>query len=225
MTGRPRRDHGKNPFALTRDWLLMQKELGVKRLPILKERPLSLEEISGRIKGCARCALSGTRHNIVFGEGAPDADIMVIGEAPGKQEDLAGRPFCGPSGELLDRMLGAIGLQRRELFITSCVKCRPPGNRTPRADELRACRPFLMSQIQAVRPSFILVLGLVAAQALLGKKGNMSSFRGRFHELNGVRVAVTYHPAYLLRMDGTKQQVFKKMAWQDLQMLQRALDR
>ncbi len=185
-------------------------------------RPGTLAEIRAELGECTRCGLHATRQRIVFGEGPEKARIMVIGEAPGREEDETGRPFVGPSGELLTRMLAAIGLTRNEVFITSVVKCRPPRNRAPEQAEIAACTPFLLDQIRVIAPEFILALGLVAASTLIGRKAPIRSFRGKFHEMNGIKVIVTYHPAYLLRFQGERLLALKREAWQDLQMLQRA---
>lgn len=167
------------------------------------------------VSSCERCGLCRTRRQTVFGVGDPQARWMVIGEAPGEQEDRQGEPFVGPAGQLLDRMLAAIGLQRGEgVFITNTVKCRPPQNRNPQPDELAACAPVLWRQIELVKPQIILAMGRFAAQQLLSTEEAIGRLRGRVHRLANqpqVPVVVTYHPAYLLRNPADKGK-----AWADL---------
>ncbi|ABK15252.1 MAG: uracil-DNA glycosylase [Methanothrix sp.] len=157
-----------------------------------------LRELACEIVRCERCGLSKTRRNAVPGEGPEDARIMMIGEAPGAAEDLAGRPFVGRAGAILNRALNLAGLDRDEIFITNIVKCRPPGNRQPSADEIRACMPYLRKQIEMVRPSAICLLGNVPARAILGVQG-VTALRGRvFDDL----YLITFHPAAVLRNMG-----------------------
>ena len=168
------------------------------------------------VKGCTRCGLSETRQNTVFGEGSPDARIFFIGEGPGQNEDETGRPFVGRAGELLDKMIVAMGLSRGEVYIANVVKCRPPGNRQPAAAEVEACTPYLVKQLDWIRPAAIVTLGLPATHFLLGGKLPMGKLRGRWHEWRGIKLMPTYHPAYVLRTP-TKQ--VKGMVWGDLQMV------
>jgi uracil-DNA glycosylase family 4 len=164
---------------------------------------------------CTRCALSRTRTNVVFGEGAPDARLMFIGEAPGADEDAQGRPFVGRAGKLLDRMIAAMGLKRWEVYIANILKCRPPGNRDPLPAEASACRPYLEAQIKFIAPEFICCLGRQAAIRLLGREEPLSRLRGAVHRYNErTRLVVTYHPAYCLRNPASKRDV-----WQDLQVI------
>lgn len=223
-------------------WLRFHKQMGLESLPVTPgiksflgdsgtsqddqdekniEIPESLEKLRKTIQNCKRCNLHKSRHNVVFGEGPPDARLMIIGEAPGKEEDLTGRPFVGASGQLLTKMLKAIEIDRKEVFITSILKCRPPGNRTPKADEIKSCMPFLMMQIKLIKPKLILALGTVAAHSLLKTNEGLKKLRGRLHYLNGIKLIVTYHPAYILRFAGAKQKALKAEAWNDLQLLQR----
>ena len=185
----------------------------------------SLSELHALVERCTLCDLSETRNQVVFGEGNPRPILMIIGEAPGREEDLKGRPFIGRSGDLLTKMLRAVSLDREEVFITSVIKCRPPGNRTPRGDEIRACLPYLERQIALLSPRLIMCLGGVAAQSLLENKKSLSGLRGKFYDYHGIKVTVTYHPAYLLRFGGMKQKDLKRKAWQDLQMLQREYEK
>ena len=185
----------------------------------------NLSSLQSIVEKCRLCPLSETRNRVVFGEGDSNALLMLIGEAPGREEDLKGRPFVGRSGELLTKMLRAINIERQEVFITSVIKCRPPGNRTPSREEIAACLPFLEKQIEFVSPGLILCLGATAASSLLGTSASLSSLRQKFHEYNGIKVVVTYHPAYLLRFGGMKQRDLKKKAWHDLQMLQKEYEK
>ncbi len=176
-----------------------------------KPSPLPLDELERRAATCTACELSRSRTQVVFGVGNPHADIVFIGEAPGREEDLKGEPFVGRAGRLLDRMLAAIGLSRREVYIMNVVKCRPPGNRDPRPQEVEACARWFDAQWEALAPKAACVLGRVAAQRLLRTDAPLASLRGRWHEFRGVPVYVTYHPAYLLRSPAQKAR-----AWQDL---------
>ncbi len=172
---------------------------------------LGWDELRDCVAGCTRCELSQSRTNTVFGVGHPDADWMIIGEAPGAEEDRRGEPFVGRAGQLLDQMLLAIGESRDSVFIANILKCRPPNNRDPKAAEAAACRGYLERQIALVRPRIILAVGRIAAQNLLGRDDPVGRLRGQAHELDGVPLVVTYHPAYLLRSPSQKQK-----AWSDL---------
>lgn len=180
-----------------------------------KEAWLLLQQ---EVRGCVACGLCKTRTQTVFGGGVRRARWMVIGEAPGEQEDKQGKPFVGKSGKLLDSMLASVGHSRdRDVFIANVIKCRPPGNRDPLPDEVATCSPYLMRQIASVQPELILVLGRFAAQTLLGSTAAISTLRGRAHEIDvegkAVPVVVSYHPAYLLRSPQEKSR-----AWQDLRL-------
>jgi uracil-DNA glycosylase family 4 len=163
------------------------------------------------VAGCTRCELSQSRTNTVFGVGNPDADWMIVGEAPGAEEDRRGEPFVGRAGKLLDQMLLAIGETRDSVFIANILKCRPPNNRDPKPGEAAACRDYLDRQIALVRPRILLAVGRIAAQNLLGSDAPVGRLRGRAHDLDGIPLVVTYHPAYLLRSPSQKQK-----AWRDL---------
>ncbi len=176
--------------------------------------PETLAEIRADLGDCRRCKLSASRTRIVFGAGDPAARLMFVGEGPGKEEDRAGEPFVGAAGQLLTRIIQAIRLRREDVYIANVVKCRPPGNRVPETDEIKTCLPFLRRQIAAVRPLFICTLGTCATQALLGTTEPISRLRGRFADIQGVRVMPTYHPAYLLRNEDKKREV-----WADMQQL------
>jgi uracil-DNA glycosylase len=172
------------------------------------------------VRGCQACALHAGRTQTVFGVGAADADLMIVGEAPGAEEDRRGEPFVGRAGQLLNAMLGAIGLDRGQVYIANIVKCRPPGNRDPHADEAAACQAYLVRQIELVAPRVILSVGRVSAHNLLGTDTPVGRLRGRAHRIDpgGVPVIVTYHPAYLLRRPEEKAK-----AWADLQAVARQL--
>jgi DNA polymerase len=183
------------------------------------DRPLSLpkteteglDAIRADLGQCRRCGLSAGRTHIVFGEGDPNARLLFVGEGPGFEEDRSGRPFVGPAGQLLAKIIEAIKLSRDQVYICNVIKCRPPGNRNPATEEIAACRPFLERQIRAVRPEAICTLGTFAAQTLLNTQTPISKLRGRFQTYNGIRVMPTYHPAYLLRNPDQKRAVWEDM--------------
>jgi uracil-DNA glycosylase family 4 len=179
----------------------------------------ALRLIREDIGDCTRCRLSKQgRKQIVFGVGNPKAELMFIGEAPGADEDQQGEPFVGRAGQLLNNMIKAMGLRREDVYIANIIKCRPPGNRTPERDECETCSPFLMRQIAAIKPKAIVALGAVAAKTLLAINAPMSEFRGRWFDFRGTKLAVTYHPAFLLRDPRQK-----KETWKDLQMVMKEL--
>jgi uracil-DNA glycosylase len=168
---------------------------------------------------CTRCRLAKQgRKQIVFGVGNPKAELMFIGEAPGADEDQQGEPFVGRAGQLLNNMIKAMGLRREDVYIANIIKCRPPGNRTPERDECDTCSPFLMRQIAAIKPRVIVALGAVAAKTLLAINAPMAELRGRWYDFRGTKLAVTYHPAYLLRDPRQK-----KETWKDLQIVMKEL--
>jgi uracil-DNA glycosylase len=168
-------------------------------------------------------ALRDLSDTLVFGEGDPDADLMIIGEAPGEEEDLSGRPFVGRAGQLLDRILASVDIDRPDVYITNMVKFRPPGNRAPKPDEIAASLPVLREQIVLVRPQIIATLGNVPTQWFLGSKDGITRLRGRWHTWQGVRVFPLYHPAYLLRNPSRERGSPKWDTWQDMQTLKAAL--
>jgi uracil-DNA glycosylase len=168
---------------------------------------------------CTRCRLHQQgRKQIVFGVGNPRAELMFIGEAPGAGEDQQGEPFVGRAGQLLNNMIKAMGLRREDVYIANIIKCRPPGNRTPERDECETCSPFLMRQIAVIKPRVIVALGAVAAKTLLAINAPMSELRGHWYDFKGTKLAVTYHPAFLLRDPRQK-----KETWKDLQMVMKDL--
>ncbi len=177
-----------------------------------------LAALAAQLADCRRCRLCEGRTQVVFGVGNPQARLMFIGEGPGQEEDRLGEPFVGRAGRLLDAMLQALGLPRREVYIANVVKCRPPGNRDPQDDEVAACRPFLERQVELVNPQVIVTLGRVAARHLLGRSEAMRELRGRWTSWRGRRVLPTYHPAFLLRTPSAKAE-----AWRDLKEVRRSL--
>ncbi|NOZ25095.1 MAG: uracil-DNA glycosylase [Nitrospirae bacterium] len=178
-----------------------------------------LKSLRAEIGDCRRCRLSEGRTNLVFGEGAPDARLMFVGEAPGEQEDLQGRPFVGRAGELLTRLIEKMGFSREGVYIANTVKCRPPDNRNPLDDEIEACMPFLVRQIEIIGPSVIMTLGSVATRALLGDVGSISKVRGKTFRYRGIPVVPTFHPSYLLRNPKSKW-----LTWSDAQAVLRLLE-
>ena len=182
------------------------------------DRASALRIIRDEIGDCTRCALHKGRNKIVFADGSPDARLMFVGEGPGADEDAQGLPFVGKAGQLLNNMIGAMGLKREDVYIANVVKCRPPGNRTPEPDEANTCAPFLFQQIDVVRPEVIVALGATASTYLLGQRQPLAGLRGRIHSFRGSKLIVTYHPAFLLRDPRQK-----KEAWADLQIAMREL--
>lgn len=176
--------------------------------------PQNLPSLQELIRDCRQCSLCKTRTQTVFADGKPTARLLLVGEAPGRDEDLQGLPFVGRAGQLLNKMLAAIQLDRQDVYICNVLKCRPPDNRTPMPDEVEQCSPYLEQQIALVKPLLIGALGLSAAQALLKTKASMASMRGKRFEYRGIPLIATYHPAALLRNPG-----LKRDAWTDLQMI------
>jgi len=179
------------------------------------QRAAALQAVRDEIGDCTRCPLAyAGRKKIVFADGSPTARLMFVGEGPGADEDIQGLPFVGKAGQLLNNMIVAMGLKREEVYIANIVKCRPPGNRVPEPIEANTCSQFLLKQIDIVRPQIIVALGSTAATYLLGVKQSLSGLRGRWHSCRGSKLAVTYHPAFLLRDPRQKAE-----AWKDLQMV------
>ena len=182
-------------------------------------RAAALEAVRTDIGDCTRCPLAyAGRHIIVFADGDPNARLMFVGEGPGADEDAQGLPFVGKSGQLLTNMIQAMGLKREQVYIANIVKCRPPANRAPEPVEANTCNQFLVRQIDIVQPEYVVALGATAAMYLLGIKQSLASLRGRFHDVRGAKVVVTYHPAFLLRDPRQKGE-----AWKDLQMVMAAM--
>ena len=205
-------------------------DLGWRRSPIPPEsktpaavsQPASgetLESLAATASGCTLCRLSEKRQTVVFGEGDPKAGVMYIGEGPGADEDRTGRPFVGPAGKLLDRMIFAMGYDREEVYIANVVKCRPPGNRDPKDDEVVACADYLDRQIDLIEPEVIVALGKPASRRLTGTNKPMGALRGRWSSYRGTPLMPVFHPAYLLRNPKAKREV-----WEDLKLVMRRLD-
>jgi len=206
-------------------------KIGPSVLPILpKAAEASLFDAAERIEGdtlertradlgeCTRCRLHKARNKIVFGDGNPKAELVFVGEGPGHDEDVQGLPFVGRAGKLLTQMIEAMGLAREDVYICNVVKCRPPENRKPENDEIATCSPFLLRQLDAIRPKVIVCLGATAVQALLATSESISKFRGEWLDYRGTRLMATYHPAYLLRNPAAKSDV-----WKDLQKVMTVL--
>ncbi|MGH7193368.1 MAG: uracil-DNA glycosylase [Candidatus Saccharimonadales bacterium] len=179
-----------------------------------RTRLLAMDE--QEVRGCTKCRPCETRTHTVFGEGDPDAKIFFIGEGPGETEDRTGRPFVGRAGELLDKMITAMGLNREQVYIANIVKCRPPGNRVPAPDEVATCTPYLERQLEIIRPQTIVTLGLPATQYMLQTKLSMGKLRGNWHTWRGIRLMPTYHPAYVLRNPTVQT---RAAVWSDLKQV------
>ena len=168
------------------------------------------------VRGCTKCRLCETRTNTVFGEGAPDAQIFVIGDGPRENEDRSGRPFVGRAGEMLNKWIAAMGLRREQVYIANIVKCRPPGNRVPAPDEVATCTPYLQRQLEIIRPKVIVTLGLPSAKYMLQSSLSMGRLRGQWHEWRGIKLMPTFHPAYVLR---SYNEQTRRAVWSDLQQV------
>lgn len=221
-----------NIVGLLKTNLEYQKALGIGHIQLaeqtmqsFKDTPpkahsIKLSDVRRELGDCRRCKLHTTRKNIVFGAGNQRSHIVFVGEAPGRDEDVQGKPFVGQAGKLLELMLEAINLRREEVYICNIVKCRPPENRNPEKDEIEACGPFLTKQIEAIEPRIICALGTLAAHTLLKTKESISKLRGVIHTYHGIRLIPTYHPAFLLRNPYKKRE-----AWEDIQLIQREYER
>jgi uracil-DNA glycosylase len=189
---------------------------GSPSLPTAEKRALLQQIEQNQVRNCSLCRLCQQRRNTVFGEGDCDSRILFIGEGPGETEDELGRPFVGRAGQLLDRMIQGMGLRREQVYITNIVKCRPPGNRVPAPDEVAACTPFLVRQLEIIRPQVIVTLGLPATQYMLDTKLSMGRLRGQWHNWRGIKLMPTYHPAYVLRNPNHQT---KSAVWSDLKQV------
>lgn len=174
----------------------------------------TLEQFNGAIEKCMNCPLGESRTNFVFGAGNPNADIMFVGEAPGEKEDLEGLPFVGRSGKLLTDILKAIDLTREDVYIANILKCRPPNNRDPNKAEIEECEPYLLKQIELIKPKLLVALGRIAATTLLRSKDSLTAMRGQVFDYHGTDMVVTYHPAALLRNPN-----WKRPAWEDFKKI------
>ena len=241
------RDAGGEAIAAVESYVRYLQRLGVTELPVTLAPPIRTEtaalparagaatlptqgtaldiepavrlaQLATAVHDCRKCALHRGRTQVVFGTGDPAAALVFIGEAPGHDEDVQGEPFVGPAGQLLNRIIAAIGLTREQVYILNIIKCRPPHNRNPQPDEIAACWPILQEQLACLRPRVICALGTFAAQTLLQTEASISRLRGRFHRLGDIQVMPTYHPAFLLRNPQHKRAV-----WEDMQLVQSAL--
>jgi uracil-DNA glycosylase len=203
------------------------RETGVDGLPLAADTaPLpaagnaaeTLDDIRRDLGECVRCVLGKTRTTLVYGVGAPHARLAFVGEAPGRDEDLQGEPFVGEAGQLLTRIIQAMGLDRHQVYICNVLKCRPPGNRNPLPVEIEQCHPFLLRQLKAIAPGAIVALGTFAAQTLLQTREPISKLRGHFHDYHGIPLMPTFHPAFLLRNAAMKREV-----WEDMQQVMKRL--
>jgi DNA polymerase len=208
-----------------REWGIEPPRLSPAGLAYLEGRAGSpeavstLEQVRELIGDCRRCKLWSGRTNLVFGEGAPTAKLVFVGEAPGKDEDIEGRPFVGEAGKLLTRIIeNGFGLKREDVYICNVVKCRPPANRKPEADEIRSCLPFLKEQLRIIRPEVICGLGQVGSSTLLGRDCRISQERGKWFSYAGIPFMPTFHPAYILR-NPAEERGLKKLVWQDVQKI------
>lgn len=179
----------------------------------------SLDELDGLINGCLKCGLGSTRKKFVFGVGNPKAEIVVVGEAPGADEDEKGEPFVGRAGQLLNKILDAIHFKREEVYICNILKCRPPNNRDPQAEEIDCCEPYLWKQLELMKPKLILCAGRIAGQSLLKTNASLAQLRGKVHDYRGIPLMVTYHPAALLRNPN-----WKRPCWEDVQQFRKLYD-
>jgi DNA polymerase len=206
----------------TKNYIEYQKSLGLDGFvpcttpATLPPEGITLEQVREELGDCQRCKLGSGRTNLVFGDGNAQAKLVFVGEGPGRDEDLQGLPFVGRAGQLLTRIIQSIGLERSQVYICNIVKCRPPGNRNPEPDEIAACEPFLLKQLEAIQPQIICALGKFAAQTLLRTPIPISKLRGQFHSYHGIKLMPTFHPAYLLRNPHGKKQV-----WEDMQLIQK----
>jgi DNA polymerase len=179
----------------------------------------TLDELNSITSGCLKCTLGHTRTNLVFGVGNPKSRVMFIGEAPGADEDAQGEPFVGRAGQLLNKILAAIEMKREDVYICNILKCRPPDNRDPLANEMEICTPYLEKQIDLIKPEFIICLGRIAAQWLLKTNDSLTKLREKVHEYKGAKLIITYHPAALLRNPN-----WKRPAWEDMKMFKKMFD-
>ena len=187
---------------------------------LFSDNARALSQLRSEMGDCTRCKLHPHRTHLVFGSGNPNARLMLIGEAPGEEEDLQGQPFVGKAGQLLTKILKAIGLEREDVYIANILKCRPPLNRNPQPDEIGTCQPFLRKQIEIIHPKVICALGAFAAQTLLQTDKKISALRGRFHDYLNVKLMPTYHPAYLLRNPRDK-----RLVWEDMKLIHKELEK
>ncbi len=207
-------DFAKNSFFWEE-----KKEEEIHRNPCKEDIALRINILKKQIESCARCSLNLNRKQAVFGAGNVNAELLFIGEAPGEEEDIQGLPFVGRAGKLLTDIISAMGLRRDDVFICNAVKCRPPNNRTPTDEEIMLCNPYLMEQIEIIKPKIIVALGAVSVRALFKSKESIFALRGRFLNFNGIKVMPTFHPGFLLRNPA-----YKKHTWQDIKLVMKEMN-
>ena len=200
------------------DELYLESDPNIKNIPTVSnssnDYESNLNSFNNQINQCQKCSLGGTRNNLVFGVGDPNASLLLVGEAPGEQEDIKGEPFVGRAGKLLDKILLAINRSRdKDVYICNVLKCRPPENRNPLPNEVKECEPYLIHQINLIKPKLIVALGRVAGMTLLNVDNSLKSMRGIIHDYNGTPLIVTYHPAALLRNSNWKPEAWKDFKW------------
>lgn len=218
----PTSKRGGGPYGST-DLFVPAADQSAFGAPLLaeEEKRARLAALDGNeVRGCTKCRLCETRTQTVFGEGDPDARIFFIGEGPGENEDLTGRPFVGRAGEMLNKWIAAMGLARERVYIANIVKCRPPDNRVPAPDEVATCTPYLQRQLEIVRPAVIVTLGLPSAKYMLQSNSTMGRLRGNWHEWRGIKLMPTYHPAYVLRSYTNE---VRAAVWNDLKKVMAAV--
>lgn len=208
----------KDVIDSVRAYIELDKASGISEFFVDQKNADSLESLKAEISNCKRCSLHKTRHNIVLGAGNPKAQLMFIGEAPGEDEDLKGLPFVGRAGQLLTKIIEAMGLSRDDVYIANILKCRPPNNRPPLPNEIEECEDILKKQIDIIKPKIICALGKFASQTLLRTEMTISCLRGDFKEYNGIKLMPTFHPAYLLRNPNDK-----KLVWSDMKKIMKEL--
>jgi len=211
----------KATLETLKNYLEFEKVSGVREifLELPKDMPKdTLLSLKKEVLVCKKCELWRTRNNVVFGAGDPKADLMFVGEAPGMDEDLQGRPFVGKAGKLLTKIIASIGFKRENVFIGNVLKCRPPGNRNPLPTEVLTCEEYLIRQVELIKPKVICALGKFAAHALLRSDVSITKLRGKFQLYNGIKVMPTFHPAYLLRNPSGK-----RLVWEDMKKIKREL--
>lgn len=189
-------------------------QMGIEFISISSSKDTSFHSVDERILKCQKCTLSQGKTNAVPGEGSLEAELMFVGEAPGRDEDLQGRPFVGRAGQLLTKIIGAMKFNREDVYITNVVKCRPPNNRNPNKEEIETCKNYLLEQIEMIKPRAIVALGRVATDFFVHSSLGMTALRGNFREFNDIQVMPTFHPSYIIRNEGNKS--IKKMVWEDM---------
>ena len=212
--------HIQNEINWGIDYIFLSQKYNIQKSSSLASSSYdSLKKLNERIETCQKCEIGKERTNLVFGSGNTQAELVFIGEAPGKDEDIAGEPFVGKAGKLLGKMIKAIDLDREDVYIANVLKCRPTQNRAPKKNEIINCKPYLLEQLEIIHPKVICTLGTFASQSLLNTKDSISQIRGKVYKFKNIKLIPTFHPAYLLRSPN-----FKKEAWDDLQLIKMELE-